>query len=73
VKIRPFLSTRFSFLFSSRQPENLFLTICDVLKQNRDDLGIITMKKFFVENGRGIEPVTGYGVQASNAKTCTLR
>ncbi len=47
----------------SRQPENLFLAICDVLKQNYDDLALVTIKKFFVENGKGIDPMLGYFVQ----------
>ena len=50
-----------------RQPENLFLSICDVMTQNRDDLGLVTMKKFFVENGKGIKPMLGQFIQAKHA------
>jgi hypothetical protein len=47
----------------SRQPKNLFLAISDVLKRNYDDLALVTIKKFFVENGKGIDPMLGYFVQ----------
>ena len=60
--IRPKKEQNF-FWTDFRQPENLFLAICDVLKQSHDDLGLITIKKFFVENGKGIKPMLGYFIQ----------
>ena len=37
------------------------------MTQNRDDLGLVTMKKFFVENGKGIKPMLGQFIQAKHA------
>ena len=43
-----------------------------VFRQCKDDLGLITLKKFFVENGEGLEPKPGFSVTAKLANHCTL-
>ena len=44
----------------------------EVFRQCKDDLGLITLKKFFVENGEGVEPKPGFSVAAKLANHCTL-
>ena len=43
-----------------------------IFRQCKDDLGLITLKKFFVENGQGAVPKPGFSVTAKLANHCTL-
>ena len=46
--------------------------MCEVLRNNKDDLALITLKKFFVENGGKVKPKPGFSVAARIACHVTL-
>ena len=55
------------------QPKNLFLSIADLLKEHRDDLGLMAVKRFFATSlDEKKIPKLGFSISAKIADTTAL-